>query len=122
MCSFTCNMTFYMFSLNLWFHTFCTKLKLFTKLHFCMKLMTVSCSMSNFLPIVIIFRQILTSEPYIYMSISLNMFKPVILHVCLLYMSNMFIVYYHAIYIYTSCYLSIIYNSLSGICAHFILF
>ena len=58
------------------------KTKSIYKFTFYMKLMTASCSMSNFLPIVIIFRQILTSEFYIYMSVSFNMFKHVTSHVC----------------------------------------
>ena len=98
------------------------KIKTIYKTTFYMKLMTASCSMSNFLPIVIIFRQILTSKFHIYMSVSFNMFKHVTLHVCLLNMFNMFLVSYHVIYIYTSCYVSIIYTSLSRICNHFILF
>ena len=59
---YTCVMSYHLFSLNLCFHTFCTKLKFIHTFTFYMKLMTASCSMSNFLPIVIIFRQILTSE------------------------------------------------------------
>ena len=43
------------------------------KFTFYMKLMTASCSMSNFLPIVIIFRQITVSEFYFYMIIPFNM-------------------------------------------------
>ena len=58
------------------------KTKIIYKFTFYMKLMTASCSMSKFLPIVIIFRQILTSEFYIYMSVSFNMFKHVTSHVC----------------------------------------
>ena len=44
------------------------------KFTFYMKLMTASCSMSNFLPIVIIFRQITVSEFHFYMIIPFNMF------------------------------------------------
>ena len=58
------------------------KTKIIYKFTFYMKLMTVSCSMSKLLPIVIIFRQILTSEFYIYMSVPFNMFEHVISHVC----------------------------------------
>ena len=58
-CHFTC------FQLNLWFYTLGTKHGIFTYDTFYVKLMTASCSMSNFLPIVIIFRQIIISEFYI---------------------------------------------------------
>ena len=63
------------------------------RITFYMKLMTASCSMSKFLPIVIIFRQIPTSQFYIFMYVSFNMFKHVTLHVCLLNMFNMFIIF-----------------------------
>ena len=57
------------------------KTEIIYRITFYMKLMTVSCSMSKFLPIVIIFRQISTSKFYIYMSVSFNMFKHVTSHV-----------------------------------------
>ena len=69
------------------------KTEIIYKITFYMKLEIVSCSMSKFLPIVIIFRQILISQFYIFMYLSINMLKCVTLHVCLLYMFNMFIIF-----------------------------
>ena len=69
------------------------KTEIIYKITFYMKLMTASCSMSKFLPIVIIFRQILTSQFHIFMYPSFYMFKHVTLHVCLLNMFNMFIIF-----------------------------
>ena len=48
------------------------------KIAFYMKFMTASCSMSKFLPIVIIFRQIVISQIYISVHLSSHMFKHVI--------------------------------------------
>ena len=48
------------------------------KTTFYMKFMTASCSMSKFLPIVIIFRQIVISQIYISVYFSSYMFKHVI--------------------------------------------
>ena len=53
------------------------KTEIIYRITFYMKLMTASSSKSKFLPIVIIFRQISTSQLYIYMSVSFNMFEHV---------------------------------------------
>ena len=60
------------------------KTKIIYKTTFYMKFMTASCSMSNFLPIVIIFRQILISQIHISVYPLSFIFKHVI------YMLNMF--------------------------------
>ena len=98
------------------------KTEIIYKITFYMKLMTASCSMSKFLPIVIIFRQILTSQftfSCIYhltcSNMSLYMFVCLTCLTCLSFS-------YHVIHIYTSCYFPIIYIFLSRICNHFILF
>ena len=69
------------------------KTEIIYKITFYMNLMTVFCSMSKFLPIVIIFRQIHTLQIYIFMFLSINIFKHVTLHVCLFNMFNMFIIF-----------------------------
>ena len=62
------------------------------KITFYMKFMTASCSMSKFLPIVIIFRQILISQIHISVYLLFFMFKTCCLHVCLLNMFSMFFI------------------------------
>ena len=59
------------------------KTKVIYKITFYMKFMTASCSMSKFLPIVIIFRQILISQIHIYVYLSSHIFKHVIyMYIC----------------------------------------
>ena len=79
--------TFYMFFIEPVVLYIMYKTEIIYNFTFYMKLMTASCSMSKFLPIVIIFRQIHISQVYIFMFLSFNMSKHVTLHVCLL---NMF--------------------------------
>ena len=93
------------------------------KITFYMKFMTVSCSMSKFLPIVIIFRQIFISPFHISLCIYLLHVQTCHPHVGLLNLSNMFsLFYHHGIHIFTSGYFTIIYIFLNRICNHSILF
>ena len=81
MYNFTCNLPFIHVFIELVVSYIMYKTKNIYKFTFYMKLMTASCSMSKFLPIVTIFRQIITPEIYIYMYVSFDMFINVISHV-----------------------------------------
>ena len=92
------------------------KTKNIYKFTFYMKLMIASCSMSTFLPIVIIFRQIIISKFDIYMYTCLTCSNMLFYMFVLLNMFSIFKFSYHVLFTNTSCYISFIYIFLSRIC------